>query len=65
VKLQEDVKTYKEIAALKQSEVQSVAQLLRGELRREGRRSFWSGFALNLLFFVLGAVVTVLLPHLT
>ncbi len=57
--LQEQVNTYNELAALRKSEVEAVAQALRGELRNEGKRSFWQGFAMNFFFFLLGVVFTV------
>lgn len=60
-KLQSDIETYKQIKELSQTQVESVAQLLRGELRKEGQRSFWRNVAVNFGFFVLGAIVSGLL----
>ncbi len=57
--LQSDIETYNRLKDLNQEEVEAVAQVLGVELRREGRRSFWTNFALNAAFFVLGVVVTV------
>jgi hypothetical protein len=57
-KLQKDVDVYNKLVELRKPEVEAVAQLLRGELEREGRRSFWKGFATNFLFFVLGAIAS-------
>ena len=57
-KLQRDVDTYNKIVESKKPEVEAVAQLLRGELKKEGRRSFWQGVAINFVFFVLGAVLS-------
>lgn len=53
-KLEEDIATYSNIKDLKKGEVEAVAQVLRAELKRESRKSFWAGAAINLLFFVLG-----------
>jgi len=60
-KLQSDIETYRQITELNQSQVEAVAQLLRGELRKESHRSFWRNVAINFGFFVLGAVVSGLL----
>ena len=57
-KLQKDVDVYNKLVELKKPEVEAVAQLLRGELEREGKISFWKGFATNFLFFVLGAIAS-------
>ncbi len=53
--LKQDIDQYNKLVELKKPEVDAIAQLLRGELAREGRASFWKGFAINFLFFVLGA----------
>jgi hypothetical protein len=58
-KLQNDVKTYNQLVQIKKPEVEAVAQLLRGELRSEGRKTFWRGVAVNFIFFVLGASASV------
>jgi t-SNARE complex subunit (syntaxin) len=60
-KLQKDIETYNKLVELKKPEVEAVAQLLRGELKREGKRSFWTGFALNFLFFTLGVIATIVI----
>jgi hypothetical protein len=57
-KPQKDVDVYNKLVELKKPEVEAVAQLLRGELKKEGKRSFWKGFATNFLFFVLGAIAS-------
>jgi len=59
--LQNDIETYKRVVALQQSEVEAVAQLLRGELRKQGRRSFWQNVAVNSVFFALGALLSFVL----
>ncbi|NRT76977.1 hypothetical protein [Clostridium beijerinckii] len=63
--LKNDVKTYDEIAKLKKSEVDSIAQVIRGELKREGRKSFWQGVIVNFIFFILGASVSIVLTFIT
>lgn len=60
-KLRKDVDSYNEIAKLKKSEVDAVAQLLRGELKKESKKSFWQGVAVNFIFFLLGAGVSMAL----
>ena len=57
-KLREDCDRYDELAKLKSSEVEAVVQSLRGEIRQEGKRSFWQSVGLNFLFFVAGILVT-------
>ncbi|PUA17199.1 hypothetical protein [Glaciimonas sp. PCH181] len=63
-KLRGDVERYEELAKLKGSEVEAVAQTLRGELKKEGNKAFWLSIAVNLVFFVMGAALTTLLPKL-
>jgi hypothetical protein len=64
-KLQKDISIFKTIAKLKSPEIEAINQLLRGELEKEGKKSFWKGFAVNFAFFILGAitsgVITILL----
>lgn len=59
-KLEQDLATYDEIVKLKESEVEAVAQLLRGELRKEGRKSLLQEILVNGFFFILGVVLTLL-----
>jgi hypothetical protein len=56
--LESDAARYEELIKLKKPEVEAVAQLLRGELQKEGKATFWKGFVVNLLLFVLGAIVS-------
>lgn len=63
-KLQSDIKNFNEIAAMKKSEVEAVAQVFRGELRKDRSRSFRQTFFLNLVFFVLGVVVTLFVARI-
>lgn len=58
-KLREDCDRYDQLAKLKATEVEAVVQSLRGELRQEGRRSFWQSAFLNFVFFLAGVLVTV------
>lgn len=60
-RLQTDVETHKRLLALEGPEVEAIAQTLRLEVQREGRRSLWVGFLVNALFFGLGVFVTRLL----
>ena len=53
--LQKDVERYNQLSELKKPEVEAVAQVLRGELAKEGSKSFWKGVAINFVFFLLGA----------
>jgi hypothetical protein len=59
-RLEQDAKTYQEIANLRRTEVEAVAQMIRGEIKTESRRSFWQQVAVNLLFFLLGIASTYL-----
>jgi len=58
-KLKKDADTYEQLVKLKEPEVEAVAQLLRGELKKEGSRSFWKGVLVNFLFFALGLIASV------
>jgi hypothetical protein len=58
-KLRDDCDRYDQLAKLKATEVEAVVQSLRGELRQEGRRSFWQSALLNFIFFLAGILVTV------
>jgi hypothetical protein len=60
--LQDDIQRYKELATVKRSAAEAVARTIRCEIRSESRRTFARDVALNFLFFVLGAVVSYLLP---
>lgn len=57
-RLQADVKTHEQLLALHRSEVEAVAQVVAGEVRREGRRSLYMALAINAFFFGLGVLVT-------
>jgi hypothetical protein len=59
--LQQDIDQYNKLVEVKKPEVEAIAQLLRGELRREGRVTFWKGVAINFIFFVLGATASFLI----
>ncbi len=62
-KLQVDIATYERViqAKLTHPEIEAIAQMLRGELTKGERRTFWQGFRLNALFFALGCAVTIFL----
>ena len=57
-KLQEDVDRFEALAKLKGSEVEAIAQTLRGELRTEGSKSLVKSALVSLFFFVAGILVT-------
>jgi predicted nucleic acid-binding Zn-ribbon protein len=57
-KLKTDHEHYESLVKLKESEVEAVAQLLRGELQKESKNSFVKSIAANFIFFVLGSAVS-------
>ena len=57
-KLQGDVDRYESLAKLKESEVEAIAQTLRGELQSEGSKSLLKSAFVSLVFFIAGIVVT-------
>ncbi len=61
--LKKDAESYEKLVSINKDQVEAVAQLLNGELRKEGRRSFWSGFMLNLGFFLLGSIASFFIPQ--
>ena len=56
--LQQDAERYQNLVSINREQVEAVAQLLQGELRKEGRKSFWAGVAVNFVFFSLGALLS-------
>jgi hypothetical protein len=60
-KLEKDARTYEQAAALNRTQVEAVAQLLRGELRVGERRSLTWSIAINFIFFLFGILISVLL----
>lgn len=63
--LQKDMELYDKLVELKRPEVEAIAQLLRGELRMESKSTFWKGFAVNFILFLLGALASWLITTLT
>ncbi len=57
-KLQKDIEIYNKIAEIKKSEVETVCQLLKGEIRKESRSSLWQNIIINFTFFCSGVVIT-------
>ena len=57
-KLQEDVSRFEQLAKLKESEVEAIAQTLRGELRTEGSKSLFKSALVSLAFFIAGMLMT-------
>jgi hypothetical protein len=62
--LQDDLDRYNNLITIKKPEVEAIAQLLRGELKKEGRSTFWKGFLINFLFFILGAGASIVISKL-
>lgn len=64
-KLADDLKNklsnYNQIIKLKKPEVKAVAQVLRGEISREGKRTLLKNILINLALFVAGVLVTFLI----
>jgi TolA-binding protein len=58
LELKKDAEKYQQLVTLNKEQVDAVAQLLQGELRKEGSKSFWKGVGVNFVFFVLGALVS-------
>ena len=56
-KLRADAEFYERLAGLKKDELEAVGQVLRGELRREGRHALWRSALVNGLFFTSGLLV--------
>ncbi len=56
--LKQDAEKYETLITLNKDQVDAVAQVFQGELRREGTKSFWKGVAANFVFFLLGAAVS-------
>ena len=61
IELKNDAEKYKNLVSINQEQVDAVAQLLKGELRKEGSKSFWKGVAINFVFFILGSGVSLAL----
>lgn len=59
--LQNDIDKYNDLVGIKKPEVEAIAQLLRGELQKEGKSTFWKSFAVNFMFFILGAGISLFL----
>ena len=60
VRLRAETQEWRDLARIKKSEADAVSRLLRREVDRSGRRSFWQGLALNVGFFLLGLTVPLL-----
>jgi hypothetical protein len=59
-RLQDDAERTRQLLALNREEVEAVAQTLRVEVEREGRRGLLMNVVLNAVFFGLGVGVTLL-----
>lgn len=60
-KLKEDVERYEELSSIRASEVEAVAQTIRGEIKRESNKSLFKATAINFLFFIAGIIITLYL----
>lgn len=56
--LQADAVRYQRLVSINKEQVEAVTQLLQGELRKEGDKSFWKGVLVNFIFFALGALLS-------
>jgi vacuolar-type H+-ATPase subunit I/STV1 len=56
--LQEDLDRYNKLIEIKKPEVEAITQLLRGEVQKEGRSSFWKSLLINFVFFLLGGALS-------
>jgi K+/H+ antiporter YhaU regulatory subunit KhtT len=56
--LQQDADKYQQLISLHKDQVEAVAQVLQGTLRKEKNKSFWQGVAVNFILFALGASVS-------
>jgi len=54
--LQRDAERYQQLVTINKEQVEAVTQLLQGELRKEGSKSFWKGVLVNFIFFGLGVL---------
>jgi len=54
-------KDYEKIVEMRRPEVEAISRLLRSELQKESRRSFWKNFIVNLFFFALGFVANTII----
>jgi len=62
--LERDARSHEELLKLRRAEVEAVAQTLRAELDREGRKTLRLGLAQNAFFFVLGVIASVVVTLL-
>lgn len=63
-KAKQDAEEAQHVAQLNEAQRAAVARLVRaelaGEVAKTSRRSFWQGFVINFLFFIGGAVLSVI-----
>lgn len=60
-KLKRDADIYSEVYKLKKNEVDAVSQLLREEILRNNKKTQLEGFFQNLLFFIIGSIVSLII----
>lgn len=59
-KLYSDAKTYDNLINLKKEEVEAVAQVFRTELVNEGKKTTEKGLYHNIIFLILGAIISLI-----
>ena len=65
IKLSEDAKKAEEIASLNAEQVNSINSLLSDNLKKESKKSFWHGVIVNIVFFILGSILTLAVSFFT
>ncbi len=63
-KLRADIELNKKLAELEQPQVEAIVQTLRGQLEAHGRSAFWRGVAVNFVFFLMGAGLSLAITFL-
>ena len=53
-KLEQDAETARKLSAVNKEQVDAIAQVLRGQIEAQERRSFWSNQALAVFYALLG-----------
>ena len=61
--LKEEAEQAEQIISLTQDQVQAIQSSINKELKKDSRKSFWSGVVVNFVFFVLGALVSFLISR--
>jgi len=59
--LKKDTDTFNALLSLKKEEIDAVTNVLKSELKTQGRKSFWLNLIINIIFFILGAIASLLI----